>query len=83
MPQLDAPEQLLPSGALLESAAQAEPPLPPNLATVLAAIGSEPVKFDTLVQQVAKPTSEILGSLTQLELMDLVTKLPGDRYQRR
>ncbi|HIK45803.1 MAG TPA: DNA-protecting protein DprA [Leptolyngbyaceae cyanobacterium M65_K2018_010] len=57
------------------------PPLSPDLAQVLTAITVEPIKLDTLVEQLAQPTGEILSSLMQLELMGLVTQLPGMRYQ--
>jgi DNA processing protein len=77
MPQLDCPA-LSPQAETLPISE-----LPPDLATLMAAIGSEPVKLDTIVQQVAKPTGEILSNLMQLELMDLVTQLPGNCYQRR
>ncbi len=79
IPQLDDPAVLSPGQAEGEPLSE----LPPDLAVLMAAIGSEPVKLDTLVQQVAKPTGEILSGLVQLELMGAVTQLPGMRYQRR
>ncbi|WP_035990681.1 DNA-processing protein DprA [Leptolyngbya sp. KIOST-1] len=58
------------------------PPLSPAMAQVLAAINDEPTTLDQLVQAIAQPTSEVLATLVQLELMGLVTQLPGMRYQR-
>ncbi|MBD2107493.1 DNA-processing protein DprA [Nodosilinea sp. FACHB-13] len=58
------------------------PPLSPTMAQVLATITSEPISLDGLVQQLAQPTGEVLATLVQLELMGLVTQLPGMRYQR-
>jgi DNA processing protein len=39
--------------------------------------------IDQIALKVEKPTSELLSSLAQLELMGLITLLPGMRYQRR
>ncbi|MGG6237183.1 DNA-processing protein DprA [Nodosilinea sp. AN01ver1] len=58
------------------------PPLSPAMAQVLAAIPSEPATLDQLVQAIAQPTGEVLATLVQLELLGLVTQLPGMRYQR-
>ncbi|MGB3310006.1 MAG: DNA-processing protein DprA [Nodosilinea sp.] len=58
------------------------PPLSPAMAQVLAAITDEPATLDHLVQKVDQPTGEVLASLVQLELLGLVTQLPGMRYQR-
>ena len=57
------------------------PPLPPAMAQVLAAI-SDPATLDQLVTAIAQPTGEVLATLVQLELLGLVTQLPGMRYQR-
>ncbi len=59
------------------------PPLPPGLTEVFAAIGPEPINLDYLVQQLGKPTGEVLAALVQLEMLNLVAQLPGSmRYQR-
>ncbi|MBW4484002.1 MAG: DNA-processing protein DprA [Tildeniella torsiva UHER 1998/13D] len=58
------------------------PLLPPAMAQVLATITDEPTALDGLVQQLSQPTGEVLATLVQLELMGLVTQLPGMRYQR-
>lgn len=58
--------------------------LPPDLAAVWAALTAEPIKLDHLVEQLNRPTGEILGSLLQLELEGLVTQAPpgSNLYQR-
>ena len=58
------------------------PDLSPAMAQVLATVMEAPMTLDQLVQQLAQPTGEILATLVQLELMGLVTQLPGMRYQR-
>jgi DNA processing protein len=52
------------------------------MAQVLATVMEVPMTLDQLVQQLDQPTGEILATLVQLELMGLVTQLPGMRYQR-
>jgi DNA processing protein len=61
-----------------------EPPpvLSPDLETIFHAIPLEAIALDTLVQATGLSTGLILGSLVQLEMMGLVTQLPGMRYQR-
>ncbi len=58
------------------------PDLEPSLATILQAIPLEPISFDHLVQRVTLPASSVSSALIQLQLMNLVTELPGMRYQR-
>ncbi|MGF1520198.1 MAG: DNA processing protein DprA, partial [Nodosilinea sp.] len=58
------------------------PPLSPALAQVFTAITDEPITLDRLVQDLGQPTGEVLATLVQLELLGLVTQLPGMRYQR-
>jgi DNA processing protein len=52
------------------------------MAQVLTAITDEPITLDRLVQDLSQPIGEVLATLVQLELMGLVTQLPGMRYQR-
>lgn len=54
-----------------------------DLQGLLGAIGQAPMTIDQIALKVEKPTSELLSSLAQLELMGLITLLPGMRYQRR
>jgi DNA processing protein len=57
-------------------------PVPPELEPILQAVHSEPIAIDLIVQQVGRATGDVLSALAQLELMGLVTQLPGMRYQR-
>jgi len=57
--------------------------LPPDLAQVLDAVQDDPRLLDHIAQQTALGTGTILSALAQLEMMDLVTQLPGMRYRRR
>jgi DNA processing protein len=95
IPQLDAPPlPAQPSTAPMasgSSTAQRSPlptPAPadlsPDLATVLAAVTTDPVTLDYLVQSLNRPTGDILSSLLHLELEGLVTQTPpgSQTYQR-
>lgn len=62
-----------------------QPPLPdlePELKQVLQFISSEAIPFDLIVQKVGLAPGSVSSALLQLELMGLVTQLPGMRYQR-
>lgn len=58
------------------------PNLEPQLNKVLEVIDSEPTALDLIVQKTGFTAGEVLSSLLQLELMGLVSQLPGMRYQR-
>jgi DNA processing protein len=75
MPQLDA---VLP--AAFEQLSL--PDLEPELQQVLTTIASESIPFDAIVQQTGYATGIVASALLQLELMGLVSQLPGMRYQR-
>lgn len=60
----------------------AAPQLPPNLAKVFQVIPVEAITLDAIAQTLQTSTAEVAGALLQLELMGLVTQLPGMRYQR-
>ena len=66
--------------------AQAQPtPVPqlePELAKVLQALAPEPTAFDLIVQQAGLAVGSVSSALLQLELLGLVSQLPGMRYQR-
>ncbi|HEY9596897.1 MAG TPA: DNA-processing protein DprA [Cyanophyceae cyanobacterium] len=79
MPQLDSSAPLPPS--VPEQVLQ-EPQLEPELALVLQVLGSEPMPFDTIVQQVGLDAGSASSALLQLELMGLVSQLPGMQYRR-
>lgn len=62
-----------------------QPPLPdlePELKQVLQAVSSEVLPFDLIVQKAGLAAGSVSSALLQLELMGLVTQLPGMRYQR-
>nr|WP_199329414.1 DNA-processing protein DprA [Coleofasciculus sp. FACHB-1120] len=62
-----------------------QPPVPdlePELKQIWQAISSEPTAFDLIVQQTGKPANSVSSALLQLELMGLVSQLPGMRYQK-
>ncbi len=84
IPELDTPQQLslLESPPNTSSVETLEPNLEPNLATVFQVISSEPTTFDVIVQQAGLDTGIVSSSLLQLELLGLVSQLPGMRYQR-
>jgi len=56
--------------------------LEPDIKQVLEAVPPEPASFDLIAQTAGLPTSSVLSALVQLELMGLVSQLPGMRYQR-
>ncbi len=56
--------------------------LPPNLLKVWQAIPPEPITLDAIVQAMQTSAAEVAGALLQLELLGLITQLPGMRYQR-
>lgn len=59
------------------------PDLPPLLSQVLEAVSIEPVLLDQIVQFSQVETGLVLSALMQLELLGLVTQLPGSmQYQR-
>jgi len=71
----------------LESSPEPTPPplpdLEPHLMQVFQAVPGEARSLDSIVQQVdTLTTGDILSALVQLELMGLVSQLPGMQYQR-
>ncbi|MEG3968984.1 DNA-processing protein DprA [Microcoleus sp. T2B6] len=81
MPKLDRAEQLslFPPNPTVEKQG---PPLEPELAKVLGAIVSGPSSFDTIVEASGLEAGMVSSILLQLELLGLVSQLPGMRYQR-
>ena len=80
LPKLDKPEQLslFPLNPTVE---QQGPPLEPELAKVLSAIESGPISFDVIVEAAGLEAGTVSSILLQLELLGLVSQLPGMRYQ--
>lgn len=58
------------------------PQLEPELAQVWQAVASEPTPFDEIVQQAGLAAGSVSSALLQLELLGLVSQLPGMRYRR-
>ena len=56
--------------------------LEPELAQVLGAIASQPTPFDLIVGQTGFAAGSVSSALLQLELLGLVSQLPGMRYQK-
>ncbi|MEB3191242.1 MAG: DNA-processing protein DprA [Snowella sp.] len=80
IPKLDIPPVL----PLLESLQSVEslPDLDPIPLKILQAVPRSPIVFDTIVQNTGLSTGEVSAGLLQLELMGLVSQIPGMRYQR-
>ncbi|MEG3843956.1 DNA-processing protein DprA [Microcoleus sp. herbarium14] len=81
MPKLDTAQQL----SLFAPNPVVEKPVPllePELAKVLSAIDSSTISFDTIVEVSGLEAGTVSSILLQLELMGLVSQLPGMRYQR-
>ncbi|HEY9810160.1 MAG TPA: DNA-processing protein DprA [Halomicronema sp.] len=53
-----------------------------ELMQVLQVVSSEEVAFDLIVEKANLPAPTVSSSLLQLELLGLVSQLPGMRYQR-
>jgi DNA processing protein len=88
IPQLGTPEQLqlfpttqIPT-TVAETVMSLPPDLTPDLQQVWLVVASKPTSFDEIVSQSQLPTATVSGLLLQLELLGLVTQLPGMRYQR-
>ena len=58
------------------------PDLKPMLAEIFQHISTEPMVWDLIIQKIGLSSGEISSSLLQLELLGLVTQLPGMRYQK-
>lgn len=91
MPALDRVKESVEQLSLFESEPSALPAPPmspsiadlePELARVFEAIAFEETTFDAIVQEADLPASSVSSALLQLELLGLVTQLPGMRYQR-
>jgi DNA processing protein len=88
IPQLNTPEQLQLFAAddrstpVAKSVALPPPDLAPDLQQVWLVVTSQPTSFDEIVSKSLLPTAAVSGILLQLELLSLVTQLPGMRYQR-
>jgi DNA processing protein len=78
IPKLDNTVQL----QLFPSESTPLPQLEPELAQVFQALADIPTPFDVIVQQANLAPGLVSAALLQLELLGLVSQLPGMRYQR-
>jgi DNA processing protein len=79
IPQLDSPVQL---PLFTQEQPKPAPELEPELAQVWQALASEPTPFDSIVQQAGLTAGSVSSALLQLELLGLVSQLPGMQYRR-
>lgn len=56
--------------------------LAPDLAQVLAVLNFEPLSLDSIVRETQLSMAIVSSALLQLELLGLVSQVPGMRYQR-
>jgi DNA processing protein len=85
IPALDAPSPntLKPNRTSSKPSLTVPPAnLDPELAQVLQILNEEALPLDFIVDKSQLPAPIVSGALLQLELMALVTQLPGMRYQR-
>jgi DNA processing protein len=76
IPQLDPIQpSLLPEPSSI-------PNLDPELQQVLQSVTNEPTAVDQIVQRTTLAPGSVSSALLQLELLGLVSQLPGMRYQR-
>lgn len=59
-----------------------QPSLEPELDQVFQVISSDPISFDAIAYKVGMDAGSLSGSLIQLELLGLISQLPGMFYQR-
>ncbi len=57
------------------------PNLEPELEKIYSLLTHESISLDAIAEQTELNTSKILAILSQLEIMDLISQLPGMRYQ--
>lgn len=77
IPNLDQSQQLS-----LSEQPQPLPDLDPISLKIFQTLSIEPLGFDLIVQNTGLTAAEVSANLVQLEIMGLVTQLPGMRYQR-
>lgn len=58
------------------------PNLPPELQQVIDTLTIDALSFDFIIQKTGMNAALVSSSLLQLELMGLITQLPGMRYQK-
>ena len=79
IPQLDTVEQL---SLFPPEKLKPAPQLQPELAEIFQTLTAEATPFDVIVQQSGKSAGEVSSALLQLELLGLVSQLPGMQYKK-
>jgi DNA processing protein len=79
IPELDSAVQL---PLFAQEQPTPAPQLEPELAKVWQVLASEPTPFDLIVQQAGMGAGAVSSALLQLELLGLVSQLPGMQYRR-
>jgi DNA processing protein len=83
----DVMQELLPQlAAAAPAGTDAAFPVPEGVSAlgrrVLAELGTVPVAPDLLAERLGTPAAELMGALSEAELLGLVERLPGGRYVR-
>lgn len=81
---LSAEELLLQLGSVpqLDPLPQSTPDLTPDLAQVFPVVQTEPTSFEAIVTASNLPSGLVAGALLELELLGLVSQLPGMMYKK-
>ncbi|MGL4376343.1 MAG: DNA-processing protein DprA, partial [Microcoleaceae cyanobacterium] len=82
LPQLDTTERGEQLSLFTQTPAPRLPQLEPRLTQVLDAIQGEATPFDFIVETTQLPPGEVSSVLLELELLEIISQLPGMRYQR-
>lgn len=82
IPQLDKDHQSFILSPASHNYLEIPADLEPDLSRVLRLVALEPTAFDLIVNKSGLSAGEVSAALLQLELLGLVSQLPGMRYQR-
>jgi DNA processing protein len=74
LPNMDSPSSPV---------AEKSPDIAPRLGNIYRLLSEEAIAFDSIVQAAGIPSPDVAGILLELELMGLVTQLPGTRYRKQ
>ncbi len=81
-PSFPSPEATTTPSPAVAANAKPTPNLTPELQSVFDAISTEATSFDLIVQKTERSPAEVSSALLQLEMLGLISQLPGMRYQR-
>ncbi len=79
IPQLDSPS--VPNRAGWKPRPSPSPQLPPAQQQVLTAVKDTATSLDIIVAETQLSSATVMSTLTELELLGLISQLPGMRYQ--